>query len=129
MNFGRRLREVRTAAGLTQQQVADRVTAAGCKLFRSQIGKIESGDRPATITEGIALADALGVTLADLATDLAASMRNAARIAALVQIRSLAEQIAAHRDAIHEHEVLCADAQRRLDELQQILPGLEGATE
>jgi len=128
-NFARRLKEVRTAAGLTQQQLADRVTAAGRKMFRSQVGKIENGDRPVTISEATALADALGVTLADLATDLAATMRNAARIAALTQIRSLTEQIAGHVAAIHEHEVLCQDAQRRLDELKQILAKLESANE
>jgi transcriptional regulator with XRE-family HTH domain len=127
--FARRLRDTRAVAGLTQQQLADRMTAAGHKMFRSQIGKIENGDRPVTISEATALADALGVTLADLATDLAATMRNSARIAALTQIRSLTEQIAGHVAAIHEQEVLCQDAQRRLDELKQILAELDSADE
>jgi transcriptional regulator with XRE-family HTH domain len=124
--FAARLREVRTTAGLTQQELADRVTASGCKLFRAQIGKIETGLRDVTVVEGIAIADALGVTLGDLATDLAATVRYAARVELRVRVRTLAEQVASHDAAIHEHEVLRADAARQLAELEQTLADLEG---
>jgi transcriptional regulator with XRE-family HTH domain len=67
--FAQRLGEIRARAGLTQQQIADRMAAAGhAMVHRSTIGKIENGDRPVTIGEAIALTTVLGVPLAALVT-------------------------------------------------------------
>lgn len=56
--FGPRLREIREAANLTQQQLAD---AAGLK--RLSVVRYESGDRYPTWDVCLALADALGVAV------------------------------------------------------------------
>lgn len=127
--FARRLKEVRAIAGLTQQQLADRVAAAGRKMFRSQIGKIESGDRPVTIGEATALADALGVGLADLVAGPGPAAQwptLRARLAAETAVRSLTEQAFRHLSAMREHEVLWKDAEERLAAAKRDLAELLG---
>lgn len=64
--IGARVRLVRTARKLTQQQAADRMTAAGYRMHNSAISLIESGGRPLLARELIALAAVLGVTPAAL---------------------------------------------------------------
>lgn len=61
--FGQRLRELRKVSGLTQQQVADEMTASGCLVHRSTIAKIEAGERVTSIGEAAALAAVLGTSL------------------------------------------------------------------
>ena len=56
--FGRHVAELRTSAGLTQQQVADR-----SGLNRVTISLVENGWREVGITRAKALADALGVSI------------------------------------------------------------------
>ena len=60
-NPGERLRGLRDARGLTQQQLADR-----SGIERSAIARIEIGDRKMTGTEVIYLADSLDAQPADL---------------------------------------------------------------
>src|ERR1700733_1136938 len=68
--FARRLRDFRTIAGLTQQQMADRMQVAGYdNIHRSTIGKIESSDRPVSLGEAVSFARILGVDLDDLVTE------------------------------------------------------------
>jgi transcriptional regulator with XRE-family HTH domain len=55
--FAARLREIRAAAGLTQQELAD---AVGVK--REQVARWEGGRGDPTWTRVLALAAALGVT-------------------------------------------------------------------
>jgi transcriptional regulator with XRE-family HTH domain len=64
--FARRLREVREAAGMTQQDLADLMRSTGNKIHRSTIGKIECGGRTVTIGEAVQLAAYLEVDLAGL---------------------------------------------------------------
>ncbi len=59
--FGDAVRRARTAAGLTQEDLADR---AG--LDRSYIGGVERGDRNPTLTVIEKIAQGLGLTLAEL---------------------------------------------------------------
>lgn len=59
--FGRAVREVRMAAGLTQEELADR---AG--LDRSYMGGVERGERNPTLSVIEKIAEGLGVTLAEL---------------------------------------------------------------
>lgn len=125
--FARRLKEVRSIAGLTQQQLADRVTAAGHKLFRSQVGKIESGDRLVTLGEADALADALGVELADLISPHVMDahllyMRE--RFVAQTELRSSAEDMRRHLMAAREHQILAEDAKQRNNAARQLLTDL-----
>jgi transcriptional regulator with XRE-family HTH domain len=59
--FGDAVRKARTAAGLTQEELADR---AG--LDRSYIGGVERGDRNPTLSVIEKIAQGLGLTLAEL---------------------------------------------------------------
>jgi DNA-binding XRE family transcriptional regulator len=58
---GQRVKEARERAGLTQQELADRVGVG-----RVSIGKVEGGTRKPSMELGVALSEALGVSLDDL---------------------------------------------------------------
>src|ERR1700722_2997434 len=92
--FARRLRAVREASGMTQQQLADAMASTGNKIHRSTIGKIESGDRPVTIGEAVQLAGILGVDLAELVTEHTLDPRVEAR----VKVRALQHEAAKRHD-------------------------------
>lgn len=66
--FGLRVRELRTAANLSQEELADR---AG--LHRTYVGAVERGERNLALDAMWRLADALEVRPADLFTDNKAS--------------------------------------------------------
>ncbi len=59
--FGGAVRRARTAAGLTQEELADR-----SGLDRSYIGGVERGDRNPTLNVIEKIAKGLGLTLAEL---------------------------------------------------------------
>ena len=59
--FGNAVRNARTAAGLTQEDLAER-----SGLDRSYIGGIERGERNPTLSVIEKIADGLGVSLAEL---------------------------------------------------------------
>ncbi len=59
--FGNAVRNARTAAGLTQEDLAER-----SGLDRSYIGGVERGERNPTLTVIEKIADGLGVSLAEL---------------------------------------------------------------
>lgn len=59
--FGDAVRRARTAAGLTQEELADRAS-----LDRSYIGGVERGDRNPTLSVIEKIAEGLGLTLAEL---------------------------------------------------------------
>jgi transcriptional regulator with XRE-family HTH domain len=65
VRFGRRLREVRTQAGLSQESLA---AAAG--LARNFVSMIETGKRNVTLATVAKLARALGCRMADLMPDV-----------------------------------------------------------
>lgn len=54
--FGQRIRELRQAKGMTQEDLADR-----CGLFRTYMSRIETGKANPTLTMIHALADSIGV--------------------------------------------------------------------
>jgi len=56
--FGQRVRELRLAAGMTQEDLAER-----CGLFRTYLSRIETGRANPTLTMIHALATSLGVTV------------------------------------------------------------------
>lgn len=62
--FGRRLRVLRQAQGLSQEALAD---AAG--IHRTYVGSVERGERNIALDNINALADALGVSPAQLVDD------------------------------------------------------------
>lgn len=59
--FGRRVRELRTARGLSQEAFADK-----CQLDRTYIGGIERGNRNISLRNIALLASALEVSLSEL---------------------------------------------------------------
>ena len=59
--FGQRVRDYRTARGLSQEALAER---AG--LHRTYVGSVERGERNVSLDNIHALADALGVAARDL---------------------------------------------------------------
>src|SRR6185437_14748918 len=64
--FGDHLRRMRNEAGLTQRQLADKMSEAGITMYQSTIGKIEAGLRTVSIGEAVQFAAALGVQLSDI---------------------------------------------------------------
>jgi transcriptional regulator with XRE-family HTH domain len=67
--FGRRLRDFRIIAGLTQRQLAERMVLAGFRMHQTTIAKTEAAERSASIGEAVELARILGVNLTDLVTE------------------------------------------------------------
>lgn len=61
VRFGRKLREIRSQKGISQEELAER---AG--LHRTYVSSVERGERNISIMNIEKLARALGVTLADL---------------------------------------------------------------
>jgi transcriptional regulator with XRE-family HTH domain len=59
--FGRRVREAREKAGLTQKAVAERL-----RITRSSVANIEAGRHRILIHQAVDLADALGVSVDEL---------------------------------------------------------------
>jgi transcriptional regulator with XRE-family HTH domain len=60
-SFGARVRELRMAAGMTQEDLAER-----CGLFRTYMSRIETGRANPTLTMIDALAASLGVPITTL---------------------------------------------------------------
>lgn len=59
--FGARVRELRLAAGLSQEELAHRA-----ELDRSYVGQVERGDRNISLDNIYRLSDALGVEVAQI---------------------------------------------------------------
>ena len=59
--FGNRVRELRKAAGYSQEEFADR-----CDLDRSYLGGIERGERNLALRNIEQIAKALGLSISDL---------------------------------------------------------------
>ena len=62
MNFGEQLKKIRTAKGFTQESLADKIG-----VQKQTISRYENSDREPNVRNAKRIADALGVTLADLA--------------------------------------------------------------
>jgi transcriptional regulator with XRE-family HTH domain len=63
--FGKRLREKRTALGLSQERFADKA-----KLDRTYVSGIERGKRNLSLRNIEAIAKALGISIAELMEDV-----------------------------------------------------------
>jgi transcriptional regulator with XRE-family HTH domain len=128
--FARRLREVRLLAGVTQQQLADRMTAVGHKMHRSAIAKIEVGDRPVSIGEAVQLAGQLGTTLMDLVIDARSGSREdrvyRERVEAMIRVRSSQHEAAERHKYLEEAQVLYDTAIERLKAAEHRLAELGG---
>ena len=74
--FGERIRELRHAAGMTQDDLAER-----CGLFRTYMSRIETGKGNPTLTMIHALADSLAVPVTALFERPAVAPKKTARTA------------------------------------------------
>jgi transcriptional regulator with XRE-family HTH domain len=63
IQIGSSLRALRKAAGLTQEELADRLHERGVDIHHSSVSTTELGKRPLTFPEALAIADALDVHL------------------------------------------------------------------
>jgi transcriptional regulator with XRE-family HTH domain len=125
--FARRLRTVRQSAGLTQLQLADRMSAAGDKMHRSAIAKIESGDRVVSVGEAVQIAGVLGVDLVELVTDPAGQDEaHRRRVEAQAEVRSRQHLAAERRRLLEEQQVLYDNAVDRLQAAERRLAELGG---
>ncbi|WP_404314361.1 multiprotein-bridging factor 1 family protein [Prescottella equi] len=64
--FGDILRERRTARGLSQRSLAERMSELGVKVDATAITRMENGQREAKLNEALALADYFGIDLASV---------------------------------------------------------------
>lgn len=108
------------------------MSAAGQKMHRSTIGKIESAERPATITEAFYLAQVIGVPVAYLVGELDEPFidRRKKELAfKLVNQRLLIYQlqgdVAARKEACHEADFQYERAQETLAEAMERLSEIE----
>lgn len=104
--IGQRVREVREANGLSQQAVADALTAKGYPFSRLQVTKTESATRPITVADLAALAVVLGVPVTYFFQSPDDEQRNALDREALAYessdavLEDLQQRIATERAAI-----------------------------
>jgi transcriptional regulator with XRE-family HTH domain len=77
------VRVLRTEQGLTQDQVVERMSAAGVPLARSALSQIEAGKRGISVDELEAFALVLGVTAGQLMDGTALDVAKLRRVAEL----------------------------------------------
>lgn len=65
-SFGHRVRALRAAAGMTQAELADKVSHAGMNMTQGMIAKLERGARPTSVGELAVLGQVFGVPPAQL---------------------------------------------------------------
>jgi transcriptional regulator with XRE-family HTH domain len=127
--FARRLLALRKTAGLTQDQLADRMTKAGNTMHRSAIAKMEAGDRAVSIGEAVQLAGVLGVDLADLASerswDTEQDRAHRERAEVQIRVRSLELEVAERHKRLVEDQFLYEHAVEQLEQAQRELSTLE----
>lgn len=70
--FGVRVKDLRTARGWTQDDLAKRMTSAGYQMHQTTVAKMESGARPTNVGEVAALAAIFGIPIGRLFSDDAA---------------------------------------------------------
>ncbi|QEX12129.1 helix-turn-helix transcriptional regulator [Rhodococcus erythropolis] len=63
IRFGQWLSERRKMLGISQQEIADRLTAAGIKFHDSSVARIEKGKRRVTVDEAEVISRILGVDI------------------------------------------------------------------
>src|SRR5260221_12900656 len=118
MNFARRVHALRKTASLTQQQLADAMTAAGSTMHRSAIAKIEAGDRTVSVGEAVQLAVVLGADLAELVTEPGADTEQERayrrRVEAQAEVRSLRRLVTDRYRLLQEQKLLLENLMERL---------------
>ncbi|MGJ9426848.1 helix-turn-helix domain-containing protein [Nesterenkonia halotolerans] len=97
--FGRRVKRLRKDAGLTQQELADRLGQWGRSYHQTTVAKLESGTRPTTLEELIPLSVALGVSQREFFQDPSPNERAERKVREAEQeLLELRSQVSATRD-------------------------------
>lgn len=118
--FGEQVRELRTAHGWTQVELAKRMTEAGYTMRQTTIAKIEAGSRPTSVPEVVAMAKTLDVTVSSLfskAMDEPVILGDI--IIATNELITLGEQVETHFTVIADFNRRITDQVKRIRELQQ----------
>jgi transcriptional regulator with XRE-family HTH domain len=126
--LARRVREYRELSEQTQRQIAELMTAAGHRMHQTTVAKIESGDRPVTIGEAVALADVLGVILTELVAPRSNTEQEQAHrelVDAQVAVRSLEHEFAERQKLLQEAQVLHDNTGSRLQAAYRRLAELD----
>jgi transcriptional regulator with XRE-family HTH domain len=116
--FGGRVKDLRAARGWTQEDLAQRMTAAGHAMHQTTVAKLEGGNRPTTVGEASTIASIFGIPIGALfetyeAQDYAELATLANRLTALAADKAkLAERLTALDAEI-------ASVQTQYDDLQQ----------
>ena len=123
---GARIREARERRGLSQAAVSQQLAALGVTLHQTAVTRVESGRRPLSVVELLALADVLGVETDDLLHDQ--GERSAAMLrwdVVAARRRAFDAQQEALR-AVSRYNELSNEALRLLDELveEQVRQGV-----
>jgi transcriptional regulator with XRE-family HTH domain len=120
--FARQLFKLRKTAGLTQEQLAERMAAAGNAMHRSAIAKIESGDRSVPVGEAIQFAEVLGVDLGALTTEDTVRDRALHEGAEVqIRVRNLQHLAAERHRGLEEAQFLYGQAAEQLEQAQREL--------
>jgi transcriptional regulator with XRE-family HTH domain len=129
--LGMRLRGLREEAGITQAQLAERMTRQGFSMHQTTIAKIEANQRPVTVNEAVTLATVLGIPMPwlladpDLDEEASALWGELRKVAAdkLEAEREHAELQAAHADVTARLSQVAA-RRRTLEQREGELQGL-----
>ena len=91
--FARQARQYRERAGLTQRQVAERMSTAGFRMHHSTVAKIEAGTRPVIVGEAAEMARVLGVSIESLMTEKEPLSRHEMMRMDLMMFKTRVEQL------------------------------------
>ena len=117
--FARRLREERERAGLSQADLAGRLSdVLNDAIYHSAVARMESGKRSVKIDEAIAIADVLGVRLAELLED---------RDTVDDRIDELQIQLVQYREAVTGYEEQLHRARSSVSAVEQEIAELESS--
>ena len=123
--FARTLLKLRKIAGLTQEQLAERMAAAGNAMHRSAIAKIESGDRSVSVGEAVQFAEVLGVNLDELTSrrpwDTTRDRAHHERVEVQIRVRSLQHLATERHMRLEEAQFLYEHAREQLEQAQREL--------
>jgi len=64
--FGQRVKEARKSQGLSSARFQERLAEHGVRFDTSAVTRLESGEREPRLTEALAIADVLSISLTDL---------------------------------------------------------------
>lgn len=98
--LGLSIRQERQRVGLSQAEVAERMSARGFSVIQTTIAKIEAGTRPLRISEFVGIAHALGTTWHSL---LAVSDSVLEEDDPLAHLEARLNRVIALEDQIREH--------------------------